>query len=166
VTVDVDISSLIGQPVSDVVFRLRQQGLIPRVLWQPSDQQSPGRVTAIWPAGHRPVGSLVTVVGALPVPATAGTSQQASKSAGNENGSGTGKGKGQGQRKRERERQGEGVTSAGCGLAWCEVVDEMLRKGLERRITLYGREKGLRFGSVRRLELRQGQRGFRVRQRG
>jgi eukaryotic-like serine/threonine-protein kinase len=96
VTVDVDISSLIGQPVSAVVFRLRQQGLIPRVLWQPSDQQPPGRVTAIWPAGHRPVGSLVTVVGALPVPATAGTSQQASKPAGNENGSSTGKGKGKG----------------------------------------------------------------------
>jgi len=110
VAVDVNIDSLIGQPVSVVVRQLRQQGLVPRVLWQPSDQQQPGRVTAIWPAGRRPAGSLVTVVGALPLPATAGTSHQASTPASNENGSGNENGsrKGDGNGKGNGNGKGEG----------------------------------------------------------
>ncbi|MGD0699571.1 MAG: hypothetical protein ABSA02_06780 [Trebonia sp.] len=57
-------------------------------------------MTAIWPAGQRPVGSVVTVVGALRVPATAATSPPASTPAGNGdangNGNGNGKHKGNG----------------------------------------------------------------------
>jgi serine/threonine-protein kinase len=91
-TVDVNATSLIGQPVSVVVRQLRQQKVIPRVIWQPTDQQRPGRVTAIRPAGQRPVGSIVTVVGALLVPASAGTSHQADNPNGNGKGEGDGKG--------------------------------------------------------------------------
>jgi serine/threonine protein kinase len=42
VTVDVNATSLIGQPVAVVVRQLRQQKLIPQVLWQPTDQQQNG----------------------------------------------------------------------------------------------------------------------------
>jgi serine/threonine protein kinase len=97
VTIDVNGDSLLGQPVGMVVHRLRRQGLIPRILWQPSDQRQPGRVTAIWPTGQRPAGSLVTVVGALRAPATAASSSpQASLPDGNGKGSGKHKGKGDG----------------------------------------------------------------------
>lgn len=96
VTVDVNIDSLIGQPVSVVVRELRRQGLVPRIIWQPDDQQEPGRVTAISPAGQRPVGSLVTVVGALRVRASAATFRQASQPDSNDNGNGNGKHKGKG----------------------------------------------------------------------
>ena len=93
VTIDVDIDSLLGQPVDIVANRLRQQGLIPRILWQPSRQQQPGRVTAIWPTGQRPAGSVVTVVGALRGPVTAAPSPpQASTPDGNGNGKRKGKG--------------------------------------------------------------------------
>jgi serine/threonine-protein kinase len=74
VTIDVNVDSLLGQPVASVAKRLRQQGLIPRIVWHPSDQQQPGRVTAIWPAGQRPAGSVVTIVGALRSPVTAAPS--------------------------------------------------------------------------------------------
>jgi serine/threonine-protein kinase len=104
VTVDVDVSSLLGQPVDSVAKRLRQQGLIPRIVWQPSDRQQPGLVTAIWPAGPRPAGSVVTVVGATRVPATAAPSPPATAApsppatapGGNGNGNGKHKGKGKG----------------------------------------------------------------------
>jgi serine/threonine-protein kinase len=99
VTVDVNVSSLIGQPVDSVANRLRQQGLVPRIVWQPSDKQQPGLVTAIWPAGPRPAGSVVTVVGATRVPATAAPSPPAppaSPPGGPGNGKHKGKGKGNG----------------------------------------------------------------------
>ena len=54
VKIDVNVDSLLGQPVGSAANRLRQQGLIPRIVWQPSDQHQPGRVTAIWPTGQRP----------------------------------------------------------------------------------------------------------------
>jgi hypothetical protein len=97
VTIDVNVDSLLGQPVAVVVHRLQQQGLVPRILWQPSDQQLPGRVTAIWPTGQRPAGSVVTVVGALRVPVTAApSSPRASTQGGSGNGKHKGKGNGNG----------------------------------------------------------------------
>jgi serine/threonine protein kinase len=109
-TVDVNAASLVGQPVSLAVRRLRQQKMIPRVLWQATDQQQPGHVTAIQPAGRRPVGSIVTVVGALGVPAGAGTSSQADDPNGNgtDDGNGNGKGKGKGNGKVSGEGEGNG----------------------------------------------------------
>jgi hypothetical protein len=94
VTVYVDGDSLVGQPVSVVVRELRGQGLTVRTLWQPGGQQAPGHVTAIWPAGKQPVGSVVTVVGALRVPTTAAASGQASQPDGGGNGNGNGNGGG------------------------------------------------------------------------
>jgi eukaryotic-like serine/threonine-protein kinase len=98
VTADVNAATLIGQPVSVVVQRLLQQKLIPRILWLPTDRQQPGRVAAIQPAGDLPVGSIVTVVGALAIPASAATSQQAGnvKDSGNGQDDGNGKGNGNG----------------------------------------------------------------------
>jgi eukaryotic-like serine/threonine-protein kinase len=97
VTIDVNVDSLLGQPVEVVANRLRQQGLVPRIIWQPSKQQQPGRVTAIWPAGQRPAGSVVTVVGALRVPVTAAPSPPpASTPDGNSNGKRKGNGNGNG----------------------------------------------------------------------
>ncbi|HEY3735560.1 MAG TPA: serine/threonine protein kinase [Streptosporangiaceae bacterium] len=64
--VNVSGSSLTGQPVSAAVSRLRQLGLVPRVLWRPSSQQRPGTVLSVSPDGQLPVGSTVTVTGALP----------------------------------------------------------------------------------------------------
>jgi serine/threonine protein kinase len=97
VTIDVDTDSLLGQPVGTVARRLQQQGLIPRIVWQPSDQQQPGRVTAIWPTGQLHAGSLVTVVGALRGSATAAaSSQQASTPDGSGYGKHKGKGNGKG----------------------------------------------------------------------
>jgi serine/threonine protein kinase len=97
VTIDVNIESLLGQPVDIVANRLRQQGLVPRILWQPSKQQQPGRVTAIWPTGQRPADSVVTVVGALRGPVTAAPSPpQASTPDGNGKGKRKGKGDGNG----------------------------------------------------------------------
>jgi serine/threonine-protein kinase len=105
VTVDVDSDSMVGQPVTVVVRELRQQGLDPRVIWQPDGQQQPGHVTAIWPAGKRPVGSLVTVVGALRVLAG---SVQASQPSSHGNGNGNGKHKGNGNGKGNGEGNGKG----------------------------------------------------------
>jgi serine/threonine protein kinase len=64
-TVDVKQSSLIGQPVAAAARWLRQQGLSVHVVWRPSDQQRPGTVLAVQPAGQRPVGSVVTLTAAL-----------------------------------------------------------------------------------------------------
>jgi serine/threonine-protein kinase len=66
--VNVSGSSLTGQPVSAAVSRLRQLRLVPRVLWRPSSQQRPGTVLSVSPDGQLPVGSTVTVTGALPPP--------------------------------------------------------------------------------------------------
>jgi len=97
VTIDVSVDSLLGQPVGVVVHRLQQQGLVPRILWRPSDQQQPGRVTAIWPTGQLPAGRVVTVVGALRGSATAApSSAQASTSDGGGNGKRKGNGNGNG----------------------------------------------------------------------
>lgn len=104
VTVDVNAASLVGQPVSVAVSELRQQKLIPRILWQHTVEQQPGHVTAIQPAGQQLVGSIITVVGALAIPASEAASPQASKPDSNgtstnnseHNGKGKGKGKGNG----------------------------------------------------------------------
>ncbi len=55
--------SLLGQPVARVVERLRDLGLATRVIWRPA-AGAPGTVVAVYPRGRRPVGSLITVVGA------------------------------------------------------------------------------------------------------
>jgi hypothetical protein len=97
VTVDVDATSLIGQPVAVVVSQLRQQKLIPRVVWQPTtDQQQNGLVTGIQPAGQVPVGSTVTVVVARAVPPSPSTVPQASTPSGDGNDQGAGEGNGNG----------------------------------------------------------------------
>jgi eukaryotic-like serine/threonine-protein kinase len=57
--------SLVGQPVALVVSKLRQLGLNPRVQWQTSDQQPPGRVLSVRPAGQVTEGSVITVLGAV-----------------------------------------------------------------------------------------------------
>lgn len=62
--VRVNAGSLAGQPVDQVVSRLRQLGLDPRVQWQRTGQQPPGRVLAVQPAGELARGSLVTVLAA------------------------------------------------------------------------------------------------------
>jgi eukaryotic-like serine/threonine-protein kinase len=93
VAVDVNAPSLIGQPVSAVVRQLRQQNVTPRVVWQPTTAQQPGRVTAILPGGQLTAGSIVTVVGALAVPASASTTESVADPLGNGKGKGGGKGK-------------------------------------------------------------------------
>jgi len=107
-TVDVNAASLVGQPVNLAVRRLREQKMIPRVLWQATDQQQPGHVTVIQPAGRRPVGSIVTVVGALGVPAGASTSNQADDPNGNGTNDGNGNGKEKGKGKGNGKASSEG----------------------------------------------------------
>lgn len=63
--IQVNGSSLRGQPVSAVVRQLHQLGLVVRVLWRPSGQQAPGMVLSVRPLGQVTVGSLVEVTGAL-----------------------------------------------------------------------------------------------------
>jgi hypothetical protein len=62
-TVRVRPGPLIGLPVTVAVRRLRQQGLSVRVVWRRSDGQPPGTVLAVQPAGRRPVGSTVVLIG-------------------------------------------------------------------------------------------------------
>ncbi len=62
--VSVSSSALIGQPVSVAVRQLHRLGLKVRVLWRSSDQQRPGMVVSVSPAGQVPAGHLVTVTGA------------------------------------------------------------------------------------------------------
>ena len=107
-TVDVNAASLVGQPVNLAVRRLREQKMIPRVLWQATDQQQPGHVTVIQPAGRRPVGSIVTVVGALGVPAGASTSNHADDPNGNGTNDGNGNGKEKGKGKGNGKASSEG----------------------------------------------------------
>ncbi len=47
------------------MHQLHQLGLRVRVLWRPSDLQSPGTVLSVSPDGPVPAGNLVTVTGAL-----------------------------------------------------------------------------------------------------
>jgi serine/threonine-protein kinase len=63
--VEVSGRALIGQPVTVAVRQLHQQGLTVHVEWKASGAQAPGSVLSVRPAGRRPVGSLVTVIGAL-----------------------------------------------------------------------------------------------------
>jgi hypothetical protein len=63
--VQVNGSSLRGQPVSAVVRQLHQLGLVVRVRWRPSGQQAPGMVLSVRPLGQVTAGSLVEVTGAL-----------------------------------------------------------------------------------------------------
>ena len=66
--IQVNGSSLIGQPVTTVVRQLHQLGLVVRVVWRPSGQQPPGMVLSVRPLGQVTVGSLVEVTGALKPP--------------------------------------------------------------------------------------------------
>jgi eukaryotic-like serine/threonine-protein kinase len=65
VTIEVSGRSLIGQPVSQVVSRLRQLGLKVVVHWELTGAQSPGQVVSVQPAGLLPPGSTVTITGSL-----------------------------------------------------------------------------------------------------
>jgi hypothetical protein len=66
--VTVSDTSLAGRPVSAVARQLRREGLVVRVRWQVSRTGAPGTVVSVSPAGQRPAGSLVTVVGSLRPP--------------------------------------------------------------------------------------------------
>ena len=63
--VEVSASSLVGQPVREVVARLERLGLKVRVRWDATDAQRPGRVVSVQPGGRLSPGSVVTVTGAL-----------------------------------------------------------------------------------------------------
>jgi beta-lactam-binding protein with PASTA domain len=66
----INASLLVGQPVDLVVSKLRRLGLDPRVQWKASDQQPPGRVLSVQPNGQVAEGSVVTVLGAVRLPAS------------------------------------------------------------------------------------------------
>jgi eukaryotic-like serine/threonine-protein kinase len=63
--VDVSRSSLIGEPVLQAYRQLRGEGFRVRIQWQRTNQQQPGTVLNVRPAGLRPPGSLITLVAAL-----------------------------------------------------------------------------------------------------
>ena len=63
-TVEVRPGPLIGLPVTTAVRRLHQQGLFVRIVWRRSDEQPPGTVLSVQPAGQRPVGSTVILTAA------------------------------------------------------------------------------------------------------
>jgi serine/threonine-protein kinase len=63
-TVEVRPGPLIGLPMATAVHRLRQEGLTVRVVWRRSDEQPPGTVLSVQPAGQRLVGSTVILTGA------------------------------------------------------------------------------------------------------
>ncbi len=63
--VDVNGSSLVGQPVRAVARELRNLGLVVRVRWQPSRLRPAGMVLSVRPGGRVPAGSPVVVTGAL-----------------------------------------------------------------------------------------------------
>jgi serine/threonine-protein kinase len=66
--VDVHRGALIGQPVTVAAQQLRRHGLRVRVRWQFSTVAPAGTVLAVQPAGSRPAGSVITLVGAVPPP--------------------------------------------------------------------------------------------------
>src|SRR6266536_3327127 len=63
--VDVNVRSLVGQPVRAVARELRKLGLVVRVRWRPSRLQPAGTVLSVRPGGRVPAGSPVVVTGAL-----------------------------------------------------------------------------------------------------
>ena len=66
--VDVRRGALIGQPVTAAAQLLRRHGLKVRVRWRLSAAVPPGTVLAVQPAGRRPAGSVITLIGAVPPP--------------------------------------------------------------------------------------------------
>ena len=66
--VDVRRGALIGQPVTAASQLLRRHGLKVRVRWRLSAAVPPGTVLAVQPAGRRPAGSVITLIGAVPPP--------------------------------------------------------------------------------------------------
>jgi hypothetical protein len=66
--VDVHRGALIGQPVTAAAQLLQRHGLKVRVRWQLSAAAPPGTVLAVQPAGRRPAGSVITLIGAVPPP--------------------------------------------------------------------------------------------------
>jgi hypothetical protein len=66
--VDVHRGALIGQPVTESARLLRRHGLRVRVRWQLSAAAPAGTVLAVQPAGPRPAGSVITLIGAVPPP--------------------------------------------------------------------------------------------------
>ncbi|HEX6855392.1 MAG TPA: serine/threonine-protein kinase [Streptosporangiaceae bacterium] len=66
--VDVHRAALIGQPVTAAARQLRRHGLKVRVRWQLSAAVPGGTVLAVQPAGPRPAGSVITLIGAVPPP--------------------------------------------------------------------------------------------------
>jgi serine/threonine-protein kinase len=65
--VSVSAGALAGQPVPDVVRRLRDLGLQVRVRYVRTGQQQPGTVVSVQPRGQVPAETIVTVTGALPI---------------------------------------------------------------------------------------------------
>jgi hypothetical protein len=60
--------ALIGQPVTVAAQQLRRHGLRVRVRWQFSAGAPAGTVLAVQPAGPRPAGSVITLIGAVSPP--------------------------------------------------------------------------------------------------
>jgi serine/threonine-protein kinase len=85
-TVQVNPGPLLGQPVTVAAQRLRQQGLTVRVIWRHGHEQSAGTVLAVWPSGPRPVGSMVTLTGALGPQQGQGDGNQQGQGDGNQQG--------------------------------------------------------------------------------
>jgi len=85
-TVEVNSGLLLGQAVTVAAQRLRQQGLTVRVIWRHSHEQSAGTVVAVWPTGLRPVGSMVSLTGALGPQKGQGHGNQQGQGDGNQQG--------------------------------------------------------------------------------
>jgi hypothetical protein len=64
-------AALIGQPLTMAARQLRRHGLKVRVRWQLSAAVPGGTVLAVQPAGPRPAGSVITLIGAVPPPSPA-----------------------------------------------------------------------------------------------
>lgn len=116
-TVEVSGETLTGQPVAAAVRQLRRLGLTVRVLWRESEGQAPSTVLDVQPAGRRPVGSLVTVIGAFRPTGhrnQAGNDPRPAPGHGHGNGGGNGhrhgNGNGQGNGNGNGERNGNGNT--------------------------------------------------------
>ena len=86
--------SLAGQPLDVVRHRLQQLGLLVRVHWQPSDQES-GTVLAVQPSGPVPAGSVIVITAASqPRPEGDGHGNGNGRGNGDSHGHGNGKGDG------------------------------------------------------------------------
>ncbi|MBV9448335.1 MAG: protein kinase [Streptosporangiaceae bacterium] len=72
--VEVRASSLVGQPLSVVVRKLRALGLSAAVTWQPTDDAPPDTVLSVRPAGQVAAGSRIQLVAAYrSAPSSSGT---------------------------------------------------------------------------------------------